>query len=99
MKVSLAIDFGSTYTKIVAVDLEKEKLVAVTQHPSTVDTDITIGLYAALSRLKELTGTENLEFEHKLASSAAGGHGVTHLNLALSWSSGNSNIEGVMGVV
>ena len=44
MAVTLLIDFGSTYTKIRAVDLEKEEIIGSSQAPSTVETDMTIGL-------------------------------------------------------
>ena len=40
---ALLIDFGSTYTKLRAVDLSGPQLLASGQGPSTVDTDIKIG--------------------------------------------------------
>ncbi|HEX78180.1 MAG TPA: MutL protein [Dehalococcoidia bacterium] len=74
MGVILLIDFGSTYTKIRAVDLEKEEVVGSCQAPSTVDTDMTIGLQAAFDALLAQTGVGNTDIEGKLAcSSAAGG--------------------------
>ena len=45
MGLALAIDFGSTYTKAVAIDLIKTELVCAAQAASTVDNDITIGLH------------------------------------------------------
>lgn len=41
MRVTIVVDFGSTYTKVVAVDLEKEDLLGTAQSPSTVGTDMT----------------------------------------------------------
>jgi len=74
MGLTLAIDFGSTFTKVVAIDLDKGDLVGVTQAASTVDTDITIGLHAALRRLQTLIDVERLDTDRILScSSAAGG--------------------------
>ncbi len=70
----LAVDFGSTFTKAVLLDLSEEKLVASAYVPSTVDTDITKGLLSALEQLKLKSRTDPLRCETKLAcSSAAGG--------------------------
>ncbi|MCK5624174.1 MAG: glutamate mutase L, partial [Alphaproteobacteria bacterium] len=49
--MALLIDFGSTYTKLRAVDLARGVIVATGQGPSTVTTDITIGMQAALDDL------------------------------------------------
>src|SRR3989304_344110 len=70
----LLIDFGSTFTKVVAVDLAKEEVVAPSRVPSTVDTNHTIGLEQALKDIAGAVGTRNLEAREALAcSSAAGG--------------------------
>jgi uncharacterized protein (TIGR01319 family) len=72
--IYLLIDFGSTYTKITAVDLEKEAIVGWAQSPTTVDTDITIGLNKALSKAAEICGIDIHNVQGKYAcSSAAGG--------------------------
>ena len=74
MTIHLLIDFGSTYTKITAVDLEREVVVGWAQAPTTVGTDITIGLNEALSKLEEEFGINVNRVEGKYAcSSAAGG--------------------------
>lgn len=74
MGLTLAIDFGSTYTKVVAIDLSNEELVGVAQAASTVDSDITVGLQTALERLAMTIGVERVNAERILAcSSAAGG--------------------------
>jgi len=45
--IRIFVDFGSTFTKAVAFDMEKEELSARVQVPSTVDTDISVGLREA----------------------------------------------------
>ncbi len=73
MGLTLAVDFGSTYTKLVALDLAREDLVGVFQSKSTVESDITIGLNLALKDLARSLGHEP-DIERIFAcSSAAGG--------------------------
>jgi uncharacterized protein (TIGR01319 family) len=72
--IRLLIDFGSTFTKVVAVDLDEVEIMAAARVPSTVETDITIGLEAALKEISTKTGISNLDKKKSLAcSSAAGG--------------------------
>ena len=72
MKAVLLIDFGSTYTKITAVDVEKERILGTAQSFTTIETDINDGLNNALAILKEQIG--EIEFSERYAcSSAAGG--------------------------
>ena len=72
MKPVLLIDFGSTYTKVTAVDLESERLLGTASSYTTVQTDINEGLEKALAILEEKTG--KLSFHKTYAcSSAAGG--------------------------
>ncbi len=73
MELTLAIDFGSTYTKVVALDLTKEELVGVAQAPSTVDTDMTISLHAAVDKLCVQTGLGKIQPDRVLGSSSAAG--------------------------
>ncbi len=74
MRLTLAIDFGSTYTKVVAFDLVGEQLLGVAQAVSTVNTDITNGLQTALEKLQRAIGAGKLNADRILAcSSAAGG--------------------------
>ena len=56
MSAALLIDFGSTYTKLRAVDLERRRIIGSGQGPSTVATDITIGMKAALDDLERHCG-------------------------------------------
>lgn len=72
MKPVLLIDFGSTYTKLTAVDVESECLLGTAAAYTTVQTDINDGLQKALALLEQKTG--KLEFDACYAcSSAAGG--------------------------
>jgi len=72
VKPVLLIDFGSTYTKVTAVDLEGECLLGTAASYTTVQTDINEGLNKALAILEEKTG--KLTFDKTYAcSSAAGG--------------------------
>ncbi|MFQ6024471.1 MAG: methylaspartate mutase accessory protein GlmL [Acidiferrobacterales bacterium] len=70
---ALLIDFGSTYTKLRAVELDPPRIIASGQGPSTITTDVTVGMDLALADLeKSLDRLPN--FTHRLAcSSAAGG--------------------------
>ena len=71
--IRLLIDFGSTFTKVVVVDLSNEEIVAAARVPSTVDSDITTGLREALKQVEENTEISNLEEREALACSSAGG--------------------------
>ena len=72
MKPILLIDFGSTYTKLTAVDVEEECILGTASSYTTVQTDINNGLEDALRQLEERTG--KLVYEKTYAcSSAAGG--------------------------
>jgi uncharacterized protein (TIGR01319 family) len=72
--IRVLVDFGSTYTKVVAIDLDKEEIVAQARVPSTVETDITIGLKEALDEVCRQAGTGDIAGKKALAcSSAAGG--------------------------
>jgi len=73
--IGLFIDFGSTYTKITAIDLDGEKVIGVSHSISTVNEDIMIGLRSALEKLKaDDRRLDGSEIRVKLAcSSAAGG--------------------------
>lgn len=72
MKNVLLIDFGSTYTKVTAVDLAAERLMGTASSYTTVETDINEGLANALEALTEKIGPT--DFDQRYAcSSAAGG--------------------------
>ncbi|MGE5528377.1 MAG: methylaspartate mutase accessory protein GlmL [Patescibacteria group bacterium] len=72
MRPFLLIDFGSTYTKVAAVDADAAALLGTAQAPTTVRTGLSHGLGEALEKLWQKTGP--LDFARRLAcSSAAGG--------------------------
>jgi len=68
----LLIDFGSTYTKVTAVDAEEGRLLGTADSYTTIESDVGEGLENALKKLHETTGP--LEYAARYAcSSAAGG--------------------------
>jgi hypothetical protein len=72
MRAVLLIDFGSTYTKLTAVDLDTAQVLATADDFTTASTDVMIGFEKALKELQEKTG--DITYEKRLAcSSAAGG--------------------------
>jgi uncharacterized protein (TIGR01319 family) len=72
MTAALLIDFGSTYTKLRAIDLERRAMLGAGQGPSTVASDITVGMQAALADLERRLGALP-KFKYRLASSSAAG--------------------------
>jgi len=78
----LFIDFGSTFTKVVAFDLESEQLLGRVQVPSTVETDISVGLEEAFELLAQEVPFGQEERHRAVAcSSAAGGLRVVCVGL------------------
>ena len=72
MKPVLLVDFGSTYTKLTAVDVEEERILGTAQSFTTIFTDINDGLKKGLAILEETIG--KVDFAETYAcSSAAGG--------------------------
>ncbi len=72
MKPILLIDFGSTYTKLTAVDVDEEKILGTAASFTTIQTDINDGLKDGLELLEAKIG--HLDYEKCYAcSSAAGG--------------------------
>jgi uncharacterized protein (TIGR01319 family) len=79
--LALLIDFGSTYTKVVAVDLSNAEVIGRSQAPSTVNTDVREGLIHALVALDDKhslfahrpTDLTALDDNLVLASSSAAG--------------------------
>lgn len=73
MKPILMIDFGSTNTKVTAVDLEAGELLGTAASYTTVQTDINDGLVNALAKLHEKLGFTPDYTAKYACSSAAGG--------------------------
>jgi uncharacterized protein (TIGR01319 family) len=73
-RIKLLIDFGSTFTKVVAVDLDKGEVISRVQVRSTVEEDVTIGLKEALEKVDAEAKINHEKGVEALAcSSAAGG--------------------------
>jgi uncharacterized protein (TIGR01319 family) len=76
----LLIDFGSTFTKLTAVDTETRSLLGTAAHFTTVQEDIRIGYRKALAALHQRLGT--ITFDRiEACSSAAGGLKMAALGL------------------
>ncbi len=71
MKIYLTVDFGSTFTKLTAVDVEEKKIIGTAKSFTTIETDVRDGFNKALEELYKNFG--NMNFEKKLASSSAAG--------------------------
>ena len=72
MRPVLLIDFGSTYTKLTAVDVDGETLLGTAAAFTTIQTDINDGLTEGLKKLKAKIGPVDFA-ETYACSSAAGG--------------------------
>ncbi|WP_455537894.1 methylaspartate mutase accessory protein GlmL [Terrisporobacter sp.] len=68
----LLIDFGSTFTKITALNLCEEKIIGCASSFTTVETDINEGLEKAIENLEKKTGKLG-GYDILACSSAAGG--------------------------
>lgn len=76
----LFIDFGSTYTKLTAVDANADEVIATGKAYTTVETDVQEGYLNAMKELEGKTG--ELNYIKKLAcSSAAGGLKIIAIGL------------------
>ena len=72
MKNVLLIDFGSTYTKLTAVDIDKQQILGTASSYTTIETDINDGLKDGLEILQRKIGKTKF-VECYACSSAAGG--------------------------
>ncbi|GAA1604315.1 methylaspartate mutase accessory protein GlmL [Kribbella sancticallisti] len=71
MSLYVAVDFGSTFTKAIAVDAGSGDLVARAEHRTTVDTDVMDGWQACRTAL--LSADAGVAKAEVLACSSAGG--------------------------
>ena len=70
----ILIDFGSTFTKGVVFDTDAEEILIRVQTPSTVNSDVTIGLNNLLAQISEEISISTEDVASTVAcSSAAGG--------------------------
>ncbi|MDR7871633.1 MAG: methylaspartate mutase accessory protein GlmL [Tissierellaceae bacterium] len=81
MDCYLFIDFGSTYTKVTLVDIEKEEIVATEKSYTTVETDVIIGYNNALRKLFSKVKQEVNIVKKLSCSSAAGGLKIVAIGL------------------
>lgn len=82
--IYLTIDFGSTYTKLTAIDLEKKEIVSTAKATTTVKTDVLIGFNQAFKILENnlKQKLKNYKIIKKVAcSSAAGGLKIIAIGL------------------
>ena len=73
MSVHLLVDFGSTYTKLTAVDLIDEKIIGTSKSMTTVKTNVLDGFNNALEKLKAAHPNMPEFTAISACSSAAGG--------------------------
>ncbi len=67
----LTVDFGSTYTKLTAIDAENRTIMGTASAFTTIDTDIINGYNTALLKLEQTIGKNH--FDQILCCSSAGG--------------------------
>ena len=82
--IYLTIDFGSTYTKLTVIDLDKKEIVATSRAMTTVKTDVLIGFNEAFEILENdlKNKLKSYEIIKKVAcSSAAGGLKIIAIGL------------------
>jgi uncharacterized protein (TIGR01319 family) len=72
MRNYLLVDFGSTYTKLTAVDIDQEIIIGTAKSMTTIESNVIDGYNQALVNLESITG--QIEYDGIMAcSSAAGG--------------------------
>ena len=77
MRAVLLIDFGSTYTKVTAVDLDEQRLLGTADSYTTIETDVGEGLQNALRKLEAITGPVAYTARYACSSAAGGLRMVT----------------------
>ena len=79
MKI-LTADIGSTFTKLTAIDTDREEIIATASSFTTIETDVMEGFRAALGKLEQKAG--GFQYDELLCcSSAAGGLKMVALGL------------------
>ncbi len=73
MSLALLIDLGSTFTKVVIANPERETIVAESKAVTTATTDIMDGLRKSLDQIPQFSELSSYGFDHKLACSSAKG--------------------------
>lgn len=97
MKNAILIDFGSTFTKVVAASLTEQRILFTTRFPSTVKIDAREGLLQCMEATKQAIGEKAFQTATKLASSSAAGGlrmAVVGLSKSLSITAGRNTAFG-----
>ncbi len=86
IEIYLAVDFGSTYTKITAFDLKNREVLSTAKALTTIKTDVMIGYKKALEKIIEDIEKNLKKDEYKIVykracSSAAGGLKIIAIGL------------------
>ncbi len=105
MRHAILVDFGSTFTKVVLVDLKERKILLTDQAASTVHVDASIALKKCFSSVKRVLSEEEFDQALKLSSSSAAGGlrmAVIGLTKNLSIAAGQATMFGagakIMGI-
>ncbi|ATW23892.1 glutamate mutase L [Candidatus Formimonas warabiya] len=97
MRDAILIDFGSTFTKVVAASGQEKRILFTACFPSTVKNDARIGLFQCLDGAKQAMGEKAFSEAAKLASSSAAGGlrmAVVGLSKTLSITAGRNTAFG-----
>ncbi len=81
MSVHLLVDFGSTYTKLTAVDIKAETLIGTAKAMTTVKTDVLEGFNTAYEKLEQAHPEMGEVTGISACSSAAGGLKMASIGL------------------
>lgn len=73
VKYAVLLDFGSTYTKVICVDMAEKEVIVSDKFPSTVAEDAAIALNQCFDAVKSKIGSNCFDEAIKLASSSAAG--------------------------
>ena len=73
----MLIDFGSTYTKLTAVDVDAERILGTSSSYTTIESDVGDGLANALSALEKKIGKHQYAASYACSSAAGGLRMVT----------------------
>jgi len=71
MRVILCTDFGSTFTKLTAIDTATGEIIATARAFTTIDSNVMLGFETALTEIHAMCGVR--DFEVRLAASSAAG--------------------------
>lgn len=81
MKAYLFVDFGSTYTKLTLIDIDKEEIIATSKDFTTVETDVMEGFNKAREKLRTKVDRWPDIVKISSCSSAAGGLKIIAIGL------------------